>query len=298
MLLHRSLLRVPAPPLLALLFFLALTTSSAEAQERRILLVGDSWVDQAFAAGAFDIALQNEGLGRYSSEGAVTAIGGTTAAQWATAPFLALIDSELAAYPTIDIVHLSVGGNDFLGAPPGTDLVALTLQILADIDAIVAHIHGIDPSIKVVIANYDYVPASLNTEQAVITQAMIDQAATTPNAFALNYMGVLHHAFGYPGEFAAGATPLPGGYPGYVPLQGGDPAFPGHLDFFDDAIHPSDPSYVRLAEHAVDEFYGQFLDPPPVPAMGGEALGVLALALCGAGAPRLRTSRRRRSGRS
>jgi len=287
MLLPRPWLRLDLALRIAPLL-LALAASSAGAQESRILLVGDSWVDQAFAAGAFDIALQNEGLGQFSSEGAVTAIGGTTAAQWATAPFLALIDGELATHPTIDIVHLSVGGNDFLGAPPGTDIVALAVQILDDIDTIVAHIHGIDPSIKVVIANYDYVPASFNAELAVITQLMIDQASVTPNAFALNYMGVLHHAFGYPGEFAAGATPLPGGYPSYIPLQGGDPAFPGHPDFFDDAIHPNDPSYVRLAEHAVDEFYAQFLDPPPVPALPGEAHAALTLALGCVGALRAR----------
>ena len=222
--------------LLGCLLLVAAAAGEAQAQQRRILLVGDSWVDQAFAAGAFETALQNKGLGQYSSEGAVSAIGGTTAAQWATAPFLALIDGELAAYPSIDIVHLSVGGNDFLGAPPGTDILVLAAQILSDIDTIVSHIHGRDPTIKVVIANYDYVPASFNTELAIITQQMINQAAGTVNLFALNYMGVLHHAFGYPGEFAAGTTPLPGSYPSYIPLQGGDPAFPGHPDFFDDII--------------------------------------------------------------
>jgi len=276
---------------LLLIVLSTLLLASAASAQVRILLVGDSWVDQAFAAGAFDTALANRGFPSVSSEGSVTAIGGTTAAQWATAPFLALITSELAAYPTIDIVHLSMGGNDFLGAPPGTDIGVLAAQILGDIDTVVSHIHGIDPAIRVTLASYDYTPIGFNTEAGLLTQAVIDQAALVPNFWVINNLGLLHHAFGYPGEFLPGETPLPGSFPTYTPLLGGDPAFPGHPDFFDDSIHPSDPSYVRLAEHAIDEFYASFLTAQAVPGLGVGGLALLLWALARSGAASLRDPR-------
>jgi lysophospholipase L1-like esterase len=263
---------------LGILLLLFGTAGAASAATARILLVGDSWAQQAWAARAYQTALVSQGLGQWEEKGDVTAIGGTTAAQWATAPFLQLITDELTANPQIDIVHLSIGGNDFLGAPPGADILVLAAQILADSQTVVDHILSIRPNARVSHASYDYIPAGFNAEQGLLIQLLIDQAALTHRSFVLNNLGVLHHVFGYPGEFLPGQTPLPGGYPDYVPLQGGDPLFPGHPDNFDDAIHPNDASYVVLAEHAIDEFYAEWLA-PPVPSFGPTGLFVLALCV-------------------
>lgn len=260
----------------------------AQAATPRILLVGDSWVDQAWGARAFETALQNQGFFEVEEKGDVTAIGGTTAADWATPAFLALITQELQANPELDIVHLSVGGNDFLEAPPGTNLFQLFFQIMDDVEIIVAHIHSIRPNARIALSIYDYVPAGFNSQLAFFTQAMINHSTTLGSYFVINNLGVLHHAFGYPGEFGPGTTPLPGGFPDYVPLLGGDPNFPGSPAAFDDAIHPNDASYVRLAEHAIDEFYAAWLAPTPVPALGPGAVGLLAAALGLCGSRRLR----------
>ena len=77
----------------------------------------------------------------------------------------------------------------------------------------------------------------------------------------------------------AGTTPLTGGFPGYEPLTGGNPAFVGHQDFFADLIHPNDVSYEVLAEHAINEFYGAWLTPAPIPSMQWPGLTALALAI-------------------
>lgn len=284
----RAALRLLLPLLLALAGALP-----ASAQSARILLVGDSWAAQAWQARAFQTALQNKGLGQWEEKGDVTAIGGTTAADWATQPFLDLISQELVANPELDIVHLSVGGNDFLQAPPGTDLLMLVAQVRADVRTILAHILSIRPGTRVAFSIYDYVPAGYNTELALFGGVMIAEANAHPNLYFLNNLGVLHHAFGYPGEFGPGETPLPGGHPDYVPLQGGDPAFPGSPDAFDDSIHPTDASYVRLAEHAVDEFYAAWLAQQEVPALRGAPAALLAALLSALAVPALRRSRPR-----
>jgi len=277
-------IRRPIVYLLVSLSVLVLA-GAAHAQTPRILLVGDSWVDQAWSARAFQTALQNKGLGQFEEVGGATTIGGSTAAQWATAPYLALITNALAANPSVDIVHLSIGGNDFLGAPPGTDLITLATQILNDIATVVAHIQSVRPGIRIAQSTYDYLPGgTFNTESAALSQLMINQAAGIPDYFILDQLGVLQHVFGYPPNFAAGAVPLPGGYPGYTPLAGGDPAFGSDPALFDDAIHPSDPGYVALAEHGIDEFYEVWLlGAAPVPGLGGAGLGVLAAVLAGSG---------------
>jgi lysophospholipase L1-like esterase len=259
---------------------------AASAATPRILLVGDSWVAQAWASRVFQTALISKGLGDFEEKGDVTAIGGTTAAQWATAPYLQLITDELVANPEIDIVHLSIGGNDFLGAPAGTDILVLAAQILADTQTVVDHILAIRPQARVVHSSYDYIPAGYNTEQGLLLQLLINQAAATPGSFVLNNLGVLHHVFGYPGQFLPGETPLPGGYPGYVPLQGGDPAFVGHPDNFVDQIHPNTTGYLALADHAIDEFYMPWLA-PPVPVLGLPGLAALAMVLGVSGRRRL-----------
>ena len=86
----------------------------------RILLVGDSWAARAFRTRAFRTALENKGLRQFEEKGDVTAIGGTTASDWASPPYLERITEELEACPTLDIVHLSIGGNDFLQAAPSS----------------------------------------------------------------------------------------------------------------------------------------------------------------------------------
>ncbi len=262
---------------------------TAIAATERILLVGDSWVAQAWQARAFETALANKALSQFSEKGDVTAIGGTTAAEWASASFLALITQELQNQPSLDIVHLSVGGNDFFqsNAQTPAELLALLNQILTDTQTIVDHILALRPQARIGYAVYDYVNtgSGFSTELGILAQAILQRANQTPNFFLINNLGVLHHAFGFPGQFGPGETPLPGGFPDYTPLLGGNPAFPGSPAAFDDSIHPTDASYVRLAEHAIDAFYADWLLPTstPVPMANGWARMGFAAALLVAG---------------
>ncbi|MCH2185748.1 hypothetical protein MK280_07745 [Myxococcota bacterium] len=267
------------PHFLPLVFAMLLLGGEAQAQTPRILLVGDSWVAQAWSAGSFQAALANKGLAQFGVEGGSTTIGGTTAAQWATQPYLDLITAKINAHPNLDIFHLSMGGNDFLGAPAGADLLALANQIIADQITVVNHILALQPNAKITIGTYDYTPSGENNVgQAVLTSLLINAVASIPNYYVLNQLGLLHSRLGFSGLFAAGTTPEPGNWPYYQPLQGGDPSVGGDPAAFADAIHPTPASYVVLAEHAIDAYYLAWLTGAPlVPTLQPFA----ALALMG-----------------
>jgi lysophospholipase L1-like esterase len=234
-----------------------------------MLLVGDSWAAQAWRATAFRTALESRGLANHGVRGAVTTISGSTAEEWATPAFLALITEELTSHPTIDIVHLSIGGNDFIRQPPSSLLEAILsfAELLGNIQVVVSHIHQVRPDVRVAYAVYDYVATGHGYafELGILALGVRIVALLEPRLFLLNNLGVLHHAFGYPGAFGPGERPLPGSVPWYFPFWGGDPRYPGSPQTFRDAIHPTDVGYVRLAEHAVDTFYAEWLT-APIPA--------------------------------
>jgi len=98
----------------------------------RILLVGDSWpwfLSTGFVfwtyenGSAFRDVLPQMGYGRWSDK-ADTAIAGSMITEWSTniptaTPYgsmgrLEFIRYMLTAFPTLDIVHLGLGGNDYI----------------------------------------------------------------------------------------------------------------------------------------------------------------------------------------
>lgn len=150
----------------AVLLLLGTLSHEAAAQTKRILLVGDSWAQQTWDNNAWPPVLSTYGLSQWGVEGSTTAIGGTTAAVWTDPPALALIANAIAANPTIDIIHLSIGGNDMLagqslggwhtGLSPAQES-ALFDQIQANIEIIVDYCLAIRPDIKVGLIDYDYI---------------------------------------------------------------------------------------------------------------------------------------------
>ena len=104
-------------PLLATLLLVPSTlraepSSSLGETTPRVLLVGDSWAQFMW----FDRSLRDvfaaNGRPDIVEVGAVTAQGGTTAAEWTDPAMLQMITDELQANPTIDVVQLTIGGND------------------------------------------------------------------------------------------------------------------------------------------------------------------------------------------
>jgi lysophospholipase L1-like esterase len=283
----------PFPLFSPLVLGLLLLAPSASAQgTERVLIVGDSWAEFTWVFGSLDRALDRAGHGDKIAVGDVTALGGTTAEQWVTPAYQALITSELAAYPTIDVIHLSLGGNDFLGAW-NASMTSAQEQVLFDgiaddIEATVQFIHGIDPNIQIVVNGYDYVNFDelrvtdpwtlliwflLGTPTSTrINQAMFDSSATMyarlandPTVHFINHAGLMQWVFGYPSQgIAPRTTALPGNEPsGYRPALGGIPTLPSPPEAMLDAIHLNRRGYDAVTLHCTYYFYDAWFDANP-----------------------------------
>ena len=88
------------------------------------------------------------------------------------------------------MVHLSIGGNDFLNAGPADifETIVLFLQVLRDIDTVVSHIHAMDPEIRIAFSIHDYVNTGdgFSFELSLFTRIMQAIAGNTRNLNAVD----------------------------------------------------------------------------------------------------------------
>jgi len=279
--------------LLAALTLCAVVCSVAGAQTevKRILIVGDSWASSIATThhdpippgfGSLDKVLQVNRLGGYKSEGGPTAWGGRKASDWVKPQNMALITQQLENNPTIDIVHLIIGGNDYLSRfAQGTNVWSLTPEqrdeiwngIKANVQKIVDHCLSIRPDIRVVISDYDYLNASqaepaygfnfggatpeqLNATFMELGRKKMEIAQSTPRCYYISHWGRLHHHYGYP----EADLPLPGDPPSCDPYAGGDPKSPMPPGAsVGDGIHPTDEAHRYMLQRCVDVFYREWL---------------------------------------
>jgi lysophospholipase L1-like esterase len=265
---------------------------TAFGQTERILIVGDSWAELTWEFGSLDKAMIQAGHSDKIAVGERTALGGTTAEQWKAAAYQQLIASELAAYPTIDVIHLSLGGNDFLGnwntGMSSSEEQALFQQIAVDLEVLVQFVHGIDPGMQVVLNGYDYVnleekrwqdpftfllwlllgtpnPVQLNQAMFQSSAIIFNHLSSNPNVHFVNHAGLMHWAYGYPSHgLAPRTTPLPGNaHNGYRPPLGGDPSLPGPATLMLDGIHYGLEGYDAIGLHCAARFYDAWFDAHP-----------------------------------
>ena len=276
----------------------------ADAGTKRILIVGDSWAmsltaenrDGFPAPDVFDQVLAANGLGDYETQGAVTAWGGRKASDWAKQKHRDEIVGELTKYPTIDIVHLVVGGNDLLDAvtkgdfrnktPEERDVLWTSVQ--RDIQTIVDTCLGVRDNLRVVLADYDYLDpeaaeqfwgpvsgmdfhgatvAQVNAWLVELGRKKRTVAERTPRCEYVQNWGTLQYWFGSPPK----AVPYPGQAPAYDPYPGGVLAKPMPPGLSPDGIHPNAEAHARLLQNAIDQYYKRWLAPTPQPAEPVEA---------------------------
>lgn len=262
------------------MFASLIVTVCLQAQEpvKRILIVGDSWAasisaenrDDFPAEDVFDNALAENGLGSWETQAEVTAWGGRKASDWAKLEHLAEIRAELEAYPSIDMVHLIIGGNDFLTQAIQGNLQGKTLAerevlwdpVIANIRTIVEACTGVRDSIRVVIADYDYLDyeaartfwkmdfggattAELNGWLRELGDRKKDLATELDRCEYVDNWGTLQYWFGDP--------------PKSVSLPGGDPAKGMPEGISPDGIHPNAVAHKRLLQNAIDAYYRAWL---------------------------------------
>lgn len=260
-----------------------------QAPVKRILLAGDSWAASISsenrsgfpAPDVFEQVLADNGLGACEVQAKRTAWGGTKAADWVKPERLAEITGELEAHPTIDIVHLIIGGNDFLDTVLKRDLRELTdeerhaiwARIQKDIQTIVDACLAIRPDIRVVIADYVYLdaqaaeafwdhmdfkgvaPIELNTWFVELGRKKAEIALRTERCEYVENWGTLQYWFGEPPK----ACPYPSGPYDPKTYPAGDITRPMPPGISPDGIHPNAEAHARILQNAVDRFYKRWL---------------------------------------
>lgn len=237
----------------------------------RILLVGDSWAWFMFLNRSFDRALADRGLEEIGVAGFHTTVPGSTARQWTQETHLEQLRKVLEAEPSISIVHLSLGGNDFLNnwRPDWTEeqCNALFERVVNDIEVVVKACLEVRPDVHVAIINYDYINKvrsggtlqDLNRAGMILSGMKRDLAQRTERCEFIHNYGLMQYRFGFPGAFPAGSVPYPGNAPEFAPWPGGDDNYGSPPEAMMDDIHLSPAGYRYLADHCLDTLYLRWL---------------------------------------
>jgi hypothetical protein len=268
-----------------------------EAAQPKVLLVGDSWAFFMDVDKTFNNVFKKYGHSefRYITN-SVIAENGAETDDFMKADKQAMIDSLIKANPSIEAIHLSIGGNDVLGdwKVSWTQAQKDTLknQIYARLDSVFRFLKTTRPGIKIVWSGYVYP----NFEEVIESAAPFQtshpfygtwQGMEFPKFNEIN--GMLNEFsseietyinadpqiefYKVPGlmQYTAGqTTPLgvaPGGTyaPFTVPLPEGDPNYPSpkstmrNYGITRDCFHLSPQGYVDLIGYQTQKFYQKFL---------------------------------------
>ncbi len=268
---------------LVLTVCVGLTGVAAAAPEEvpRILLAGDSWSAFLHAYGSFHTVLpEYTGLEEYRSLGYKTSIVGVSSSGYNQPEILALVSEELAAYPTVDIVHLSLGGNSILygdswqpGMTPAQEQ-ALYNQITGEIEDVIDYVLAIRPDIRIGLCGYTFVDhdrdgatvQEMNEALVGMEQAKLALTQSKERVYYIHHLGLMQYHYGVPDAeppITPETLPYPGGYPAYTPMPGGTVAHNAPLEaLVDNDIHLTQAGYTILARRCVDEFYEEWLSWP------------------------------------
>ncbi len=252
----------------------------------RILVVGDSWAAGVAGFRIFEQVFEARGIEGVEVVGNKTAIGGSRADQWATnhQGKLDVLTSELEAHPTIDIVHLSIGGNDFLNHCFKNDITEATPEtrtekweaICSDIEKIVERILQVRPGARVLLCDYDFLDPkkigetyglhakgapSTGEMNAALVELGRSKLALARRIDRLEYVqnyGLLQFHFGIEGMAEPKTVPFPGKPPDYAPFPGGNTEYGSGVGM-PDGVHPTPEGYFRIVENCFDPFYAVWL---------------------------------------
>lgn len=283
----------------SVMFYGYSSAQCSEVNQPKVLLIGDSWAAFMNTDQTISDAFKNWGHSNYKFvSNSIVAENGAETDDFQKVSKQNEIVNLLNANPSIEAVHLSIGGNDVLGSwkvsftPGQTD--TLLQQVSERLDSIVRFLKSAKPGIKIVWSGYTYP----NFAEVVAMPGLLSGAQhpfystwdkmEKPTFFQLNGMlnrfsdsvaayanldpqvdfvkatGLMQYTFGQ----AAPLGVAPGGtYPAYsVPMPEGDPAYPSPKqsmrDYFGvtlDCFHLSPKGYLDLIEYHTQKFYHKFL---------------------------------------
>ncbi len=182
--------------------------------------------------------------------------------------YLQKLDRTLNRYPTIDIIHLSLGGADVLhDMAPNLDPMDqerfIRENVLPNIDALLHHLEQKYPGKHVVFVSYDYINFRDTRSNHKRTQARWEQLGQ-PEPVEMNHLmsrltelqqEVVQRHPGVTFIDYVGRTKLLAGAPSNL-LEPTPAAF-----LWKDGMHLSREGNTRLAEYCLDQAYKEWLLP-------------------------------------
>ena len=286
-----------------LLSFFALSVLLTQAQcsetpEPKVLLVGDSWAFFMSVDQTINNAFRKWGHSNYRYlTNAVIAENGAETDDFQRPDKRRVIDSLIQAYPSIEVIHLSIGGNDYLGdwkvsnTPAQTD--SLFVRVKTRLEDVIDFLKSTRPGIKVMWGGYTYpnfnevltsnnplgtnhpfygtwqgmeFPSISELNQLLnrVSDSMTVYANNDPQVEFFNATGLMQYTFGQ--TTALGIAPG-GTYPAFTqPLPYGDPNYPSprtsmrdYLGIAKDCFHLSAKGYLDMLEYHTEKFYHKYL---------------------------------------
>ncbi len=254
----------------------------SETAEPKVLLVGDSWAWFMNTDGTINTVFKNWGHSNYKFVcNSTLAVNGAQTDDFIKPAAEAEILHQLQANPTIEAVHLSIGGNDFLGdwninmTPGQTDTLIST--VFFRLDSIVRFIKSCKPGIKILWSGYCYTdfkevitnfiaPTShpfyntwhgmgdpdfiqINTLQNYVSAKIDSYCLITPNVYYYNANSLMQYEYGQPNPLQGGVTPT-GTYAAHtasIPV--------GHADFPSPMVSMRDYGITKDCYHLSPEGY-------------------------------------------
>ncbi len=287
------------------LFLLLLTFSfgktfaqCTEVNQPKVLLVGDSWAWFMNTDGTINNVFKTWGFSNYKFVcNATLAVNGADTKDFIMPGAEAEILNQLTLNPTIEVVHLSIGGNDFLGdwnvnmTQAQTD--SLTDNVFVRLDSIIRFIKICKPGIKILWSGYCYTdfkevitnfiaPTShpfystwhgmgdpdfiqINTLQNSISDKITAYCAATTDVYFVNATGLMQYEYGQASPLQGGMSPT-GTYAAHTaPLPLGYPNYPSpsvsmrDYGITKDCFHLSAEAYRYLVGYHTQKFYHKLL---------------------------------------
>lgn len=278
---------------LPLLMIFGLTQSFAQCNstEDKMLLIGDSWAFFSWTGDSYNENFNRFGfsdLSCYSSTG--LAVNGAEANDYfSDANRKQELIDYVSTHPELEIVHLSLGGNDAMASwnKNMTDAQedAILSVIMNDIKEIIDTIWFYNPDLDIHISGYDYsnfdetvgtalfptlhpfygtwdnmgqpVAAEVNSILAKATQVFADSAAAWDQVSFVNNLGLMQWTYGQ--TTALSVAPFGTYQPLTAPVPGGYTDYPSPLDALNfggmDSFHLNNNSYELFIKRHFEEFY-------------------------------------------
>jgi hypothetical protein len=280
---------------------LASTQATTQARTPKIILAGDSWSRLPCLFKSAEKAFKRKNLALEILECSKTSQVGAHANWWIKKKnfqkVIQLLQQDLAKpEPEIEIIYLSLGGNDFLAdwhkLMTRDEEGAVIAHIREKIREIILAFHAVNPNVKILISGYDYghsmanhpikpyrdthigmgEPTIFEMQSAMVRFAEgMAQLASLPNVAYMHHYGLMHYYFGVPSLGVPSRTTLPPelispitnplGFGGMMEAEN----FAGSMlrigQMLIDPIHLSPTGYRYVFEHAVDTYLRQWLTP-------------------------------------